>query len=246
VTTAEIARLVGVEDRSVPVSLQRARDARKIVSVTTGGWVPVPPEYRAAGAPPPIHYIDPLMRHLGHRYYVGLLSSARTHGASHQVPMVLQVVTDVHLRSRRIGADRIQYVRRSNTADRAAEQHNVDTGRVTIATVETTILDVVEAPQFAGGLGNVASVLGEFLHAGTINVERLAQASAMYPNTVVQRAGWLLEHMAVELGLAIELDALHARVEGVQPAKLDTHGTAGGAHDARWNVVVNAEVEHDL
>ena len=32
-----------------------------------------------AGAPPPLHYIDPLMRHLGHPYYVGLLSAARLH-----------------------------------------------------------------------------------------------------------------------------------------------------------------------
>jgi predicted transcriptional regulator of viral defense system len=80
VTTDEVARLVGVEPDIVSVSLQHAREAPKIVSVTKGAWVPVPPEYRAAGAPPPLHYIDPLMRHLGHPYYVGLLSAARLHG----------------------------------------------------------------------------------------------------------------------------------------------------------------------
>ncbi len=46
VTTDEVAQLVGVEPNVVSVSLQRAREANKIVSVTKGGWVPVPPEYR--------------------------------------------------------------------------------------------------------------------------------------------------------------------------------------------------------
>lgn len=45
VTTDEVAELVGVEPSVVSVSLLRAREASKIVSVTKGGWVPVPPEY---------------------------------------------------------------------------------------------------------------------------------------------------------------------------------------------------------
>lgn len=85
VTTDEVAKLVGVDPGVVPVSLQRPRDARKIVSVTKGGWVPVPPEYRESGAPPVLNFIDPLMRHLGHPYYVGFLSAARLYGASYHL-----------------------------------------------------------------------------------------------------------------------------------------------------------------
>ena len=146
VSTDEVAELVGVEPSVVSVSLQRAREASKIVSVTKGGWVPVPPEYRGAGAPPPLHYIDPLMRHLGHPYYVGLLSAARLHGASHQVPMVLQVVTPALLRNRRIGSNRIEFIRRSSAARRSTVQHNVPTGRITVAAPVVTVLDLVEGP----------------------------------------------------------------------------------------------------
>lgn len=46
VTTREVAELVDV----VSESLQRAREARNIVSVPKGAWVPVPPLYRGAGA----------------------------------------------------------------------------------------------------------------------------------------------------------------------------------------------------
>ena len=124
VTTDEVATLVGVEKRVVPLSLQRARDARKIVSVTKGGWVPVPPVYRSAGAPPPIQYIDYVMRHLGHPDYVGFLSAARIHGASHQVPMVFQVVTPALLRDRQLCSNRLLFIRRTGTPQRATQSHD--------------------------------------------------------------------------------------------------------------------------
>ncbi len=246
VSTAEVAELVGVEEAKVHLSLHRARDARKIVSVTKGGWVPVPPEYREAGAPPPIHYIDPLMRHLGLEYYVGLLSSARLHGASHQVSMVFQVVTPALLRDRRIGASRIQFIRRAATGDRPVQQHNVPTGRVTIATPETTVLDIVEAPDVAAGLGNVGNVIGELALEGLIDGARLADAASGYPLTVAQRAGWLIDLMAAEVDASVELDELAESVAGRDHTVLDPRASTEGNRDARWSVIVNTDVEHDL
>lgn len=246
VTTAEVAELVGVSKGSVPFSLQRARDACTIVSVTKGGWVPVPPEYQSAGAPPPIHYVDAMMKHLGHPYYVGFLSSARIHGASHQVPMVLQVVTSALLRERRIGDSRIQFVRRAKTATRAVQLHNVETGRVTVATSSTTILDIIEAPEFAAGLGNVGTVLGELAIEGLVDGERLAAAAIDYPATVAQRAGWLIEHMAREVDAQVELDALAEFVAAHDYTVLDPRSAAEGERDPRWRILVNAGVEHDL
>ena len=246
VTTDEVAELVGVSAQSVPTSLQRARDACTIISVTKGGWVPVPPEYQSAGAPPPLHFIDPMMKHLGHPYYVGFLSSARIHGASHQVPMVLQVVTPALLRGRRIGDSRIQFIRRAKAATRAVQQHNVETGRVTVATSSTTILDVVEAPEFAAGLGNVGNVLGGLAIEGLVDDERLAAAAANYPATVAQRAGWLVEHMAREVDAHVELDALAELVAARDYTVLDPRSATEGEGDPRWRIVVNVEVEHDL
>jgi len=246
VTTVEIAELVGVAESSVPVSLHRARAANKIVSVTKGAWVPVPPAYRSAAAPPPIHYIDALMRHLGHGYYVGFLSSARIHGASHQVPMVLQVVTPALLRDRRVGDSRIQFIRRSAAAERAVKQHDVDTGRVTVATPETTVLDIVEAPGHAAGLGNVGNVIGELVLDGSLDGDRLADAAVDYPTTVVQRAGWLLAHMAIEVGTHLELGQLQELIADAEYTPLDPRSPVEGRRDATWHVIVNTDVEHDL
>ena len=42
----------------------------------------IPPEFRSWGAVPATHFIDPMMRFLGHDYYVGYLSAAEAHGAA--------------------------------------------------------------------------------------------------------------------------------------------------------------------
>ncbi len=246
VTTAEIAELTGLAESAVPVHLHRARSANKIISVTKGGWVPVPPIYRSAGAPPPIHYIDYLMEHLGHPYYVGFLSAARIHGASHQVPMVLQVVTPALLRDRRVGSSRLQFIRRSCAAQRATRSHDTEAGPVTISTPETTVFDVVEAPERAAGLGNVANVLGGFIIDERINAAALAEAAARYPRTVVQRTGWLLQHMAGEVGHRIDLAPLVQHIDGADYTPLDPQSPAHGDRDPVWHVVENTEVEHDL
>lgn len=246
ITTAEIAELTGLSESAVPVHLHRVRAANKIISVTKGGWVPVPPVYRADGGPPPIHYIDYLMKHLGHPYYVGLLSAARIHGASHQVPMVLQVVTTALLRDRSIGGSRVQFIQRANTADRPTQRHDTEAGPVTISTVETTVLDLVEAPQRAAGLGNVANVLGELVLDHRLDVAALAAAASRYPRTVVQRAGWLLQHMSSELDHHLDLTPLEPLVDGADYTALDLESGADGDRDLTWHVIENTEVEHDL
>lgn len=246
-TTDELAELVGVDPAKLHLSLNRVRQARKIVSVTKGGWVPVAPEYRVAGAPPPLHYIDQLMGHLGHPYYVGLLSAARIHGASHQVPMVLQVVTPARLRDRTVGSNRIQFIQRTNAAERPTQPHKVSTGRVTVASVQTTILDLVEAPEHAAGLGNVATVLGDLLIDGRVDATTLAEAAVHYATTVVQRTGYLLDRMVTETATdPIAFDELEAATAGTDYIRLDPSAEPDGDRDPRWSIIVNAAVEHDL
>ncbi len=246
IQTAEVAELLGIAAEVVPDSLQRAREAGKLISVTKGGWVPVPPEYRAAGAPPPVHFIDQMMRHLGHAYYVGFLSAAAMHGASHQATMVLQVVTPARLRDRQIGAGRIQFIQRSNTAERPCEQKNVPTGRVTISTPAATVFDLVGFPRGGGGLSNVATVIGDLLVEDQLLVEALVDAARLRPVAVVQRAGYLIELMANQTGVTIELDALASLVAHADTVPLATGRPHVSERDDRWRVQLNTWIEHDL
>ncbi len=246
IETAEVAALLGIGTDVVSNSLQRAREAGKLISVTKGAWVPVPPEYRAAGAPPPIHFIDPMMRHLGHPYYVGFLSAAAIHGASHQAAMVLQVVTPARLRDRQIGGGRIQFIQRSNTEETQCEQTNVPTGRVTVSAAVATVFDLVSFPRAGGGLSNVATVIGDLLVEGRLVPQALVDAARLRPVAAVQRAGHLIEFMANETGTTIDLDGLAQLVDQADVTPLATGRPPSIDRDDRWRVQINTRIEHDL
>lgn len=167
------------------------------------------------------------MRHVGHFYYVGFLSAARLHGASHQVPMVLQVVTPALLRDRVTGRNRIEFIRRSATRDRPTTARNVPTGRVAVSTPEVTVLDLVGSPEQGGGLGNVATANGDLLHEHTLRADALSTVAGGYPVAVAQRAGHLVAHMANELDVAINLGELERVVADAASTLLSARQESG-------------------
>lgn len=245
ISTSEVAEMYGISAVSVPASLERAREAGKLISVTKGGWVPVPAEYRSAGAPPPSHFIHQLMEYLGHPYYVGFLSAAAIHGASHQAPMVFQVATSAKLRERRVGRGRLRFVERAAAAERPRQQHNVPTGRIWVATPEVTVFDLVESPQEGSSLSNVATIVGELLLDKRLDEAALPGTSALYPRVVAQRAGFLIDLMADEIGTEFDTEMLHESLTGARYRDLSP-GDGHGKHDDRWHVIVNTKIEHDL
>lgn len=245
ISTAEVAEICGISPASVPASLERAREAGKMISVTKGGWVPVPPEYRSAGAPPPSHFIDQLMEHLGYPYYVGFLSAAAAHGAAHQSPMAYQIATTAKFRQRNIGRARLQFIQRSTVPDRPRQHHNVPTGRIWISTPEVTVFDLVEAPDECGGLSNVATVLGELLGDGKLDPKVLQDAAQHYPGIVSQRVGHLIDLMADEVGTTFDSEPLRRSLSGVRYRELSI-GSGDGQRDERWHIISNVEIEHDL
>ncbi len=246
ITTDDVAKLTGNSPTSVRQSLRRPRAAHKIVSVTPGAWVPVPPEYRRFGAPPPAHFIDQLMNFLGHPYYVGFLSAAALHGASHQAAMGFHIVTTARLRSRTIGTSQLRFTQRSSVPARPTTQHLVPTGRMTVSTPTITVLDLVEAPHHGGGLSNVATVIAQFLEDQLINPTELTAAAATYPTAVIQRTGYLIDLVSQMTEIPIDLTALEHHVAAALPVPLATHRAPTGNHNNRWNVVANITIEPDL
>jgi predicted transcriptional regulator of viral defense system len=245
-TTDEIAELVGVAPGSVRQSLRRSTAANKIVSVTNGAWVPVPPEYRAAGAPPPAHFIHQLMDFLGHPYYVGFLSAAAIHGASHQAVMVFQVATPAVLRDRQIGAGQMRFIRRSAAPRRSVVDHLVPTGRIKVSTPAVTLLDLVESPSHGAGLSNVANVIAQFVEDEIVDPAVLATEAIHYPTAVAQRAGFLTESMADLVGTSLDLRELEQLIQRAESVPLAPHRSDDGDRNNRWGVVVNSDIEPDL
>ena len=216
-------------------------------SPTRGGYVPIPAEYRSWRAVPASHFIDPMMRYLGHEYYVGYLSAAEVHGAAHQRPQVFQVITEARLNDRTFDRVTIEFTTSAKTATRPTTTVNTPTGTMKVSVPEITVLDLVASPAHGGGLSNIATVLSELLGDGLLNVPRLAELAKDYPAAVSQRTGWLLELVAGEIGAELDLAPLeHVAHARLKPTPLAAAGRRTGPFNGRWNIVVNTDVEPDL
>lgn len=247
VTTDEAATLLRIPPEHVSPTLARWRDKGLFFSPTKGVYVPIPSAYRSWRAVPASHFVDQLMRHLGHDYYVGLLSAAEAHGFAHQRPQVFQVVTDAQLRDRSFGRVRLSFISSRRAGERPVQAKNTPTGTMRVSTPEVTVLDLVERPRRSGGLSNVATILGEMVQEEALDLRVLAEVAAEYPKAVVQRTGWVLEFVAEEAGVHLDLEQL-ARLAASRstPTPLASHGSRRGAVDERWNVILNTAVEPDL
>jgi predicted transcriptional regulator of viral defense system len=247
VTAAGIAEILDVSDVEARQTAGRWRSRQQAFSPTRGAYVLIPPQYRTWGAVPASHFVDDLMRFLGHPYYVGFLSAAEVHDAAHQRPQVFQVVTDAHLRDREFDRVRMTFIRSAATASRPTVTVNTPTGTMTVSTPEVTVLDMASAPEHSGGLSNIATVIADLLEDSKLDTAELARVAATYPASVAQRTGWLIDLVAREIGGDVDLDALIVvAAQRSKPTPLASGDEPTGPHDLRWNIIVNADVEPDL
>lgn len=227
---------------AVQTALRRLKEQGRIVSPRRGFYVVVPPEYRATGSPPASWFIDELMRHLERPYYVGVLSAAAIHGASHQQPMVFQVVTGKPTREIRAGKVTIQFSMNSMVELMPTTGTQTETGTMRVATPETTAFDLVRYQAAAGHLSNVAIVLGEL--AERVDGQALAEIAHLVQLSDVQRLGYLLDAVGesdLAAPLAEWLTTRHPRV-----VPLLSGEPARGEIDERWRIRTNVELELEL
>jgi predicted transcriptional regulator of viral defense system len=183
----EARQALGVSQGALLDAAERQQRRRQLISPRQGFYVIVPPQYLAWGAPPPAWYIDDLMRHEGHPYYVGLMKAAELHGATHQAVMEFQVVTDSRMPKIRAGRSAITFYYRKDMAaiGEGIEDRQTDTGRMKVSSVE-----LIRYPRAAGGLDNIATIIADL--GDRIDPDKLAVLSAAFERSVIQRLGCLL------------------------------------------------------
>jgi predicted transcriptional regulator of viral defense system len=217
-------------------------------------YVVVPPQYLSWGAPPPAWYIDDLMKHEGHPYYVGLLKAAELHGATHQAVMEFQVVTNKRRPKILAGRSLIGFYYRKDIGEvrLGIEEHKTDTGKMKVSSVELTALDLIRYPHAAGGLDHVVTVIAEL--AEKIDPKKFASLSPSFERSVGQRLGYLLDRTerAEERNLTRDLFERLANGQSLQWVELDPgEGVEADfaaepiERDERWHVVVRRLPEAD-
>jgi predicted transcriptional regulator of viral defense system len=237
----EIHELTGRSDAAIASGLQRLRRQHRVFSPTRGLYVVIPPEFRSWGVVPADWFINDLMRHLGRRYYVALLSAAAYHGAAHQAPQVFQVMADGRVLDRAIERVRLRFYVSEHTADTPTDMVTVHTGSIPVSSREATVVDLVREPRASGGISNVATILAQI---GELDGSALATLAARYGRTLARRTGWVVEHF----GSCEDFGPLRlaARLDLGEPALLSPSGPRRGRADPTWGVRMNVAVEPDL
>jgi len=172
---------------------ERLQRHGRLIKPRHGFYVIVPPQYLSWGTPPPSWYIDDLMRHEKHPYYVGLLKAAELHGATHQAVMEFQVITDKRIPRIVAGKSAISFYYRKDMTEcaKGLENRKTDTGNMKISSAELTVFDLLRYPQAAGGLDNTATVFSDL--GSKIDPEKLTSLASAFERPVVQRTGYLLD-----------------------------------------------------
>jgi len=240
-TEAEAA--LKLERAALTKGLQRLQRAGRICMIRRGFYVIVPLEYATGGIVPPDWFIDDLMKFLEQPYYVGVLTAAGLHGASHQQPQEYQVVVARPERPIRTANLKLRFFPKKSMAQAPVERVKAYTGMLPVSSPAVTALDLVRFAPAIGGLDTVLTVLGELVEKITPE-DLLNAAQQESERSQVQRLGWLLERTkGRELA-----EGLAQWLAKQKPTKtpLDVSApAAGGRKDPRWQVIVNAEPQCD-
>jgi predicted transcriptional regulator of viral defense system len=180
---ADAITSTGSSAEAVKKAPQRLVRRQRVFKVKRYFYVIVPLEYLHAGGPPPSWFVDDLMEAIERPYYVGLLSAAALHGASHQQPQEFQVLTDRPERPIQVGRARIRLFVNKRVGDADVQRVKTSTGAMPVSTPELTAVDLVRYAKAAGHLDNVATVLVDL--APLLDPKRLLKvvcASGDLPN----------------------------------------------------------------
>jgi predicted transcriptional regulator of viral defense system len=245
-TVCEIAEALSLKEDSVSVTLSRLgkKDKVKIIrnkfGIITG---------LSSGVIDPSYFINAMMKHLGSRYYVGLLSAASYWGASHQSPMVYYIVAEKVIKPIRLGGLRIEFITKSNF-DEITETQKVAGvgGYYNVSTPELTAVDLLKFPKKSGHLNNIATILADLASKIDFKKLRLLCEKSSTPTAVVQRLGFIFDAI-LEIPKADILQAvLKERKQKRTPlsaSKRKEKGDSKYPFNRKWNIYENTTVEPD-
>jgi len=214
-----------------------------LFSPSKGFYVIIDPQHRGSGYLPVEWFIDDWMKHLGGRYYLGILTAAMLHGASHQKPQQVQVVRDKVFADVDKAPYHISFFYKKNIPDDCYEQRQTPAGFFNVSTPEMTAYDILRYPKACPSLDLAATVLQEL--GEKISPDRLAALVDIGSEVaVLQRLGWLLDYV----GWFEKTGQLAERLRNKHTTwrSMRTDLPKDGLREPKWRVIVNANIEADL
>lgn len=230
----------------IKFSLNKLFKKGKIVSVYKGFYIIIPPEYQNRKILPTDLFIDGLFKYLGRPYYLGLLSAAVLHGASHQQAMESYVfINKPPLRTTKVEGLKINYVVKSVMPGFGLEKRKTDAGFINISGAELTALDLMEYQTRIGGLNRATTVLFEL--SESMNGEKLKEVLKNDISlSTVQRLGYILDVVLNKKELAEVIKAFLADKKIYRVPLKGDQKKEGVQVNKIWEVIENYKIETDF
>lgn len=232
---------------SIKLALKRLVDKNKIISISKGFYIIIPPAYQNMGILPPVIFMDYLMDYLDRPYYISLLSAAALHGAAHQQPQVNFVCTSLpSMRTTTKKGMQIEYVSKRKFPESHIIKKNTESGYVNVSDPILTCLDLINYNKTIGGFNRLATVINEL--SEEINKNQItSDILQLAPNADIQRLGYLWEYECDQAGLADALfRILKESSNYTKTYKLNSSKVLQkNSIKNRWRINVNTKIEID-
>jgi len=249
--TAEVAlEKLGTSLGALNSQIHRLIQSGDIVSPARGFYLIVPPEDQVWGCLPAADFIPLLMKHWQLDYYVGLLTAASYHGASHQAAQQFYVMLQKQRRHLQCGKISVNFITNKDLLKTPTQEVTVRTGYLKISTPEGTAMDLMKYPKQSGGLNHITTVLTELVEV--IEPDKLLALAKQSKSTIwIQRLGYLLDNIQPfdrDKGRrSSELLRSYLNSRSIRSILLDSsHASRDYPIDPIWKVIVNKTVESDI
>ena len=241
---------VNMQDRSydsIKLALKRLVDKNKIVSMSKGFYIIIPPAYQNMGILPPTMFMDDLMQYLKRPYYVSLLSAASLHGAAHQQPQLSFVCTTLpSMRNTNKKGIQISYISKRTFPESHLVRKKTESGYVYLSDPILTCIDLINYYKIIGGFNRAATVINE-LAEEISEIDITHDILQLAPNATIQRLGYLWEFVSDQATLANALFKIMKESSySFKAYKLNpSRDSQKQINRNRWNINVNTKIEID-
>lgn len=243
-TLEEVKNQFKKSDKAISQNLYRLKSQKKIVQIRKEFYALLPPEYAKQGIIPTSLFIDDMMKALGKKYYVGLVSAAAIYGAAHQQPMETYIVTEKPaMRNIKNQKLKLNFFVKNVWNQEDVVAIKTDAGFMNVSSPELTALDLLYYVEQIG-INRAITILEELVEV--IKPSKLSRTAKSYPQTAaIQRLGYLLELELNNDKLSQVLFKIIVNKKGVNIPLMPGKNKRGESN-AKWRIIHNVNIESDL
>jgi len=237
VARREIINLLGVSEKAADHVIHSLRSKGWLERASWGKYLLIPPDQgpEALGE----SNLLALASRIVEPYYIGYGTAAGHYGLTTQHRNVIWLATPLHLRDRRIGEAEVRIVNPAANKFFGFGPVDVLGYKAVMSDREKTVIDCVDRPELAGGVGEVAAIVAtasrRFDWQKTADyLERIGSAP------LILRVGWLVDHAGADIPPDVR-DRLLLLGSRSRKAFLGAKETVKDAvgYDPTWRVFVN-------